>query len=77
MAIYKLLHLDFLSYSWSFGKYFKHIFQIINIREDIQKKKLYKEWNWYHLPYPPPPLLKEWKTKEWNIGMFETPLPPH
>ena len=40
------------------------------------KKKLYKEWNWYHLPYPPPPLLKEWKTKEWNIGMFETPPSP-
>ena len=22
---------------------------------------------------PPSPLPKEWKTKEWNIGMFETP----
>ena len=22
---------------------------------------------------PLPPLLKEWNTKEWNIGMFETP----
>ena len=46
-------------------------------REDIQKKNcIYKEWNWYHLPYPLPPLLKEWKTKEWNIGMFETPPSP-
>ena len=24
----------------------------------------------------PLPLLKEWKTKEWSIGMFETPPPP-
>ena len=27
-------------------------------KEDIQKK-LYKEGNWYHLPYTPPPLFKE------------------
>ena len=25
---------------------------------------------------PPPPLMKEWKTKEWNISTFETPPPP-
>ena len=59
-----------LGYSPCFNNVLK-----LSVREDIQKK-LYKEWNWYHLPYPPPPLLKEWKTKEWNIGMFETPLPP-
>ena len=28
------------------------------------------------LTLPLPFLLKEWKTKEWNIGMFETPIPP-
>ena len=25
---------------------------------------------------PPSPPMKEWKAKEWNIGMFETPPPP-
>ena len=41
-----------------------------------QKKKLQIWWNFHYLPYPPPPLMKEWKTKEWNIGMFETPPSP-
>ena len=41
------------------------------------KKKLQIWWKLHHLPYPPPSLMKEWKTKEWNICMFETPpLPP-
>ena len=85
MSLLSLYQSSFLTFSRSISKFKliligkvslcqKDKFQNKKVREDI--KKQYKEWNWYHLPYPSPPLLKEWKTKEWNICMFDTPPPP-
>ena len=46
----------------------------MKLREDIQKK-WYKEWNWYHLPYPPPPYLKSEKQKNEIFVCLRPPSP--
>jgi len=39
------------------------------------KKKTVERVKLVSFTLPLPPLLKEWKTKEWNIGKFETSSP--
>ena len=47
-----------------------------SVRGGFKEKKPLKEWNCHYLPYPSPPLAKEWKIKEWNISVLWTPPPP-
>ena len=51
--------------------------RLLGLRENIKIKKTAERVKLASFTLPLPPLLKEWKTKEWNIGNFETPLPPY
>ena len=50
--------------------------RLLGLRENMKIKKTAERVKLASFTLPLPPLLKEWKTKEWNNGMFGTPLPP-
>ena len=72
IAAFKISSLK--SQSWSIG-WSKTIGLTSAVYKGRHQKKNCRFGENFIIYLTPSPLLKEWKTKEWNICMFETPLP--